>query len=306
MPRRIRLDFAPNAQGLACDLTGVVEDVIVTGWRQRPNGVKYVAFDHPLSPYYKDTKGGWLPVHPQPGGIGYRHWVGLALDSGETGGRRRAACVSTWHARARKDVTDAVRDGTRLLAGGYDMKDMKARAFIESEMPLPGTGDTVAQQQLAPLARGLVGAAEIAAGALRLAIRDAVLDRDAPIGGGTLAAAFEGFWAATQEPFFAALRSAADTHADADDPQAALKREAGAWQDGLRRTALALFDEAAPLDPSAASFDYARIVAARRNLIGTLKGYGALGYQLVAALGLPDPGAGRKAKRKRKGGDDAH
>ena len=71
MPRRIRLDFAPNPDRLACDLTGEIDEVIVIGWRQRPNGVKYANFDHPLSPYYKDAKSGWLPLHPQPG----RHWL---------------------------------------------------------------------------------------------------------------------------------------------------------------------------------------------------------------------------------------
>lgn len=305
IPRRIRLDFTPNTERLPCDLTGVVDDIIITGWRQRPNGVKYVSFTHPLSPYYKDARGGWLPVHPQPGGIGYRHWVGLALKGSETTGRKAAACVSAWHERANPhDVGYAVRAGTRLLVGGYDMDNMKARSFVESEMPLPGAGDPAVERQIEPLARGLVAAADIVARALRMAIRDAVLDRDASLDSAPLATAYEGLWGATQEPFFDALRRTAAAPPD-DDPSAALKLEAGAWQDRLRRTALPLFDEAAPLDPSAASFDYERIVAARRGLLFTLKGYGALGYQFATALGLAVPET--KPKRgKRKGAADEH
>jgi CRISPR system Cascade subunit CasA len=300
MPRRIRLDFAPNTAGVPCDLTGIVDDVIVTGWRQRPNGVKYVAFTHPLSPYYKDAKAGWLPVHPQPGDIGYRHWLGLAF----TNERAMAAkCITDWRTRAHpRDVGASVREGTRLLAGGYDMDNMKARSFVESEMPLPGAGDRDIERQMELLARGLVGASEIVARALRLSIRDAVLGRDAALDSAPLATAYEALWTTTQEPFFDALRRAVEAPPD-DDPEAALKREAVSWRDRLRRVALLLFDDTAPLDPSAASFDYERIVTARRNLMFTLKGYGAFGNQLCKALALPVPEAKPK-RRQHKGAPD--
>jgi CRISPR system Cascade subunit CasA len=135
MPRRIRLIFEENSEGLACDLTGAVDPVIVTGWRQRPDGVKYVAWDHPPSPGYRDAKGGgWLPMHPQPGGIGYRHWVGIALGDAE-GTRRSASCVTDWYGRSQNIPALAQRE-SRLLAAGYDMDNMKARSFVESEMPL--------------------------------------------------------------------------------------------------------------------------------------------------------------------------
>ena len=288
MPRRIRLDFAPNPSGRPCDLTGEADATLVTGWRQRPNGTKYANWIHPLSPYYRDAKNNiWLPVHPQPDGIGYRHWVALAL--GVPGARQPARCVSDWPARSR-DVPEPARHGTRLLAAGYDMDNMKARGFVESEMPLPGT-DPARAEALATLARGLVGAATEAASALRVAVRGARYGDNAGADSAPLASLSQSFWAATQRRFFAAL-----DHIGDDDGETLLEAAAEGWRDRLRATALDLFDEAAPLDPSAASSNPKKIVDARRNLFGTFEGRGPFGTRLFEALLLPLPERAKKPK----------
>lgn len=296
MPRRIRLDFAPNPERLPCDLTGPVDDVIVTGWRQRPNGVRYAHWDHPLSPMYRDGKGGgWLPVHPQPGGIGYRHWVGLAIDSGAgSNTRKRAACIATWHDERRRRIDRSAGDGARLLAAGYDMDNMKARAFAESEMPLPGSHDAVAERVIARRPETLVKAAR----ALRLSIRDACYDADTAIDAGPMAAAYEAFWSATHDGFLVRLREAADL-ALAEPDEAREIDTARSWCDLLRRATLDLFDQAAPLDPGAASFDPARIVRARARLFWMFMGRNAAGKRLFEALGLPDPEPAKPKPRRR-------
>jgi CRISPR system Cascade subunit CasA len=290
MPRRIRLDFAENTENLPCDLTGAVDTEIVTGWRQRPNGVKYVAWEHPLSPSYKDNKsGGWLPVHAQPGGIGYRHWVAVALGD-DAGTRRPARAISDWRMRS-ADVSLA-RAPSRLLAAGYDMDNMKARAFVESEMPLPGS-EAKAAETLARVARRLIDAAGIVAAALRSAVRQARFSRDTSVDSAPLAAVYESFWAATQEKFFALLPDD-----PSDDWETALDAAASTWRGALKWSALRLFDEAAPLDPSAVSCNPSRIVQARRNLFGTLDGWGPMGTKLFEALQLPSPEP--KGKRRRQ------
>jgi CRISPR system Cascade subunit CasA len=292
MPRRIRLEFAENPKGLACDLTGIVDNVIVTGWRQRPNGVKYVAWEHPLSPTYKDAKSsGWLPVHGQPGGVGYRHWVGITLGD-EAGTRRPARVVSDWRIRSVNLPSNEMP--SRMLAAGYDMDNMKARAFIESEMPLPGTKPEAAEA-FARVARRLVDAAGLAASALRGAVRQARFSRDTSVDSAPLSGVYEDFWAATSDLFFYLL--GAITKAE-DRREAALDAAALPWQRRLKSTALQLFDEAAPLDPSTVSVDPKRIVEARRNLIGTLDGRGPMGRRLFEALQLspPEP-RGKRAHR---------
>lgn len=288
MPRRIRLTFADNGNGQPCALTDTVDTVHVVGWRQRPNGVKYTSWDHPLSPYYKNSAasggGGWLPVHPQPGGIGYQHWAGLVV--GDAAGTRRPAPVITaWQSR-QLDLPAEVRDA-RILAAGYDTDNMKARGFVESEMPLPGSGDAAATRSVAFLAQHLIAAAEETARALRYAVRDARYPKGTATDSAPLAAAYESFWQATQSGFFRALR---ETSPEADAPvERALEHAAPAWLRQLSNAALALFDEAAPLDPSAESFDPARVVQARRQLWFTLHGYGAAGVKLFTALLLTAP-----------------
>jgi CRISPR system Cascade subunit CasA len=294
MPRRIRLDFADNPKALPCDLTGAVDQVVVTGWRQRPNGVKYVAFDHPLSPRYKDTKGGgWLPVHPQPGGIGYRDWVAIALGDA-AGTRLPAPSITNWFIRS-QSIEEPNGRHSRLLAAGYDMDNMKARGFVESEMWLPGT-DAKATLALAEVARRLVGAAEIVAQALRRALRDALYSRDTKLDSAPLAAAYEAFWAATHDRFFAVVRDVRS------DWETTLKALAPDWRKVLRQAALALFDQTAPLDPSAVSFDPKRIVEARRNLVFTLEGYGSAGTKLFGELLLPLPETKSNAAAQRRRG----
>src|SRR5690606_32367340 len=134
MPRRIRLDFLANAEGLACDLTGTVDSVLVAGWRQRPRGPEYEVWGparHPLSPFYRQkSTEPWLAVHPQPGGIGYRHWLGCVL-ADPSGDRVPARCVVNFRDRAVNldNGTGRFDRPARLLAAGYDMDKMKARAF---------------------------------------------------------------------------------------------------------------------------------------------------------------------------------
>jgi len=282
MPRRIRLDFAPNTEDAPCDLTGARDAVHVIGWRQRPHGPNYAAWGlrHPLTPYYQSTAGGeWLALHPQPGGIGYRHWLGLVLDSPD-GLRKPAACVSTWRSMRRRDAREPAQ--TRLVAAGFDMDNMKARGFVESEMPLPGA-DAEQQPRIDKLAAALVQSAELAANLLRKAVRAALFSPGATvkIDAEALASVRERLWARTEAAFFASLDSTArdGTAMEGAEPE---RRH---WLGLLRSTALALFDEVAPLAPELGAAA-PRIATARRSLLIAFAGAGQKGKALFALLGL--------------------
>ncbi len=82
MPRRIRLVFETNETHRPCDLTGEVDDIVVTGFVTEPWGVNYGVFSHPLTPYYK-IKSDTLPVHAPEGRVGYRQWLGLVYASAD-------------------------------------------------------------------------------------------------------------------------------------------------------------------------------------------------------------------------------
>lgn len=283
MPRRIRLDFTTRDALHPCDLTGAPDTVQIISCRQRPRGANYAAWGkvHPLSPHYQVKPGAeWLPVHPQPGGIGYRHWLGLVIEDGQ---RAPAAAITGWRRDRFKDAGEGRR--ARLLAAGYDMSNAKARAFVESEMPLPG-GAAEDQDRLDALAGALVRAADTAAGLLRNAVRHALFSPGAKVqlDAEGLASLRERLWVQTEQPFFDALHAAAGRSGE----DSGTEPERAAWAALLCRRAMALFDEAAPLDPEAGAAA-PRIAAARRSLHFALLGFGKMGKGFFDALGLVQP-----------------
>jgi CRISPR system Cascade subunit CasA len=286
MPRRIRLDFAATPGPRACDLTGVEDRVQVVSWRQRPRGANYAAWGlhHPLTPNYTLKAGGeWLPLHPQPGGIGYRHWLGLVLASLD-GLRQPAKAVVTWRRDRKGDICSG---SARLLAAGYDMDKMKARAFVESEMPLPVPADG----RVDALAVMLVRAADQVASLLRSAVRNALFSAGATVkvDSELLSSLRERLWEQTEPAFFAVLERTAQRTAETSSAEPAQ------WLALLRSTALALFDEAAPLSPESSSA-MPRVGKARRNLVFDLAGFGEDGGELFITLGLPAAEPKKKGK----------
>lgn len=278
MPRRIRLDLEP-AGGRACGLTGVADPLLVVGRRQRPNGIRYQlgARTHPLTPFRQDRASReYLTIKPQPGGIGYRHWLGLVVAETE-GALTPAPCVNDWRMRVR----DAGEEGTRLLAAGYDMKQMKSRAFVEREMPLPG-GDAAAMQRADEMAQRLVRSAAQVGDLLRRSLRNALFSPGSSVKDGTiLTLGRERLWEATEPAFFAAIAAVAR---DA----ARLEPLLAEWMRLLRHRALAIFDALAPLpfDGGSATRRHAK---ARRLLGAALAGHGKEGAALFALLGQPPP-----------------
>ena len=302
MPRRIRLDFRPALPGEVCGLTGKPVAVVATSFRTRPWGVQYLdaARFHPLTPTYQSKPGGpSLAVHPQPDGIGYRHWSGL-IDPSETS--RPAATVATFSDRK------PLRSGhnwheARVLVGGYDMDNAKARSFVEAEMPFFIIEDAKLRGSFLAFSRRMADGATVVANILRMQLRIAlnVEESDRALVDG----ARQRFFDMTTVGFWQTLRTAIQK-------QAAMKQEehslvATAWLRKLRYSALELFDEAAPLDPlspgSAGALQDGKwvpspIITARRNLAFNLLGYGKLGESLFKALALQVPQKPKKEKAR--------
>lgn len=278
-PRRIRLVFK-TAPGAACDLTGLSDDVVITGWCQRPYGANYrsEAFAHPLTPRYKPKpkEAESLPVHPQPAGIGYKDFLGLLFKSPD-GAAIPAACISTYAARA--DDHD-----WRILAAGYDMDNMKARGFVEAELPVYGGID--AEERAQVLGR-LIAGADTAAGLLRMAVRNALFAEGAKadLAAGLFTTLRVRFWQESEPAFYAQARRVGK--AERDDI-------ARAFLSALRRVVLRLFDDAAPI---AGSDHPARVARAAKTLSLAMNGYGKGGIALFTAFNLIPPEAGKK-KRK--------
>jgi CRISPR system Cascade subunit CasA len=290
MPRRIRLDFAPNTEHLPCDLTGAIDNVLITGWRQKPWGTNYADWGkvHPNAPCYRvKPNAELLYVHPQPGGIGYRNFLGLLFEDTDA-----LSQVAPGIAQFRRLMVDVQTPPLtwRLLAAGYDMDNMKARGFVESELPVVQSADPDARARQDAQLRRMVLAAGMVAGLLLRCVRTALFgDGTVPADAASLAALRERFWDSTSGPFFDLMQNADTTETTST-----------AWLAALNRHARALFDEAAPIDASGEGHPD-RIAGAARQLGLTLAGYGAEGQKLFRELGLAPPETAAKPKRGKKG-----
>ncbi len=290
VPRRIRLDFTPSESDEICDLTGAADNVMVRTWRQRPNGANYDGFKHPLTPYYnpKPKEQLWLPVHPQPDGIGYRHFLGLVFAPGASSASLQpAATILAWRNHRRHAVEIEGNARWRILAGGFDMDNMKARGFVEAELPVTDVADLAQMALYDETLAGLIRGADEVASLLRQAVRGALFSEGSKpdIKAGLFNNLRAQFWQETEAAFYREAARAARG--------APLGDVSSGFLQSLRQTALRLFDEAAPITAS----DHPDRVAHAAKWLGlALSGYGKAGGALFSALGLE----AREAKPKRK------
>lgn len=252
MPRRIRLDLENLPTGI-CPMT-LAEEPLVFRYETRSYGVNYEgAWRHPLSPHSRNKDGLMLPLHPQPGGIGYRHWLSLAL--GDEQGVLPASVVSeAIKSRQRK------RRKTRLWAFGYDMDNMKARAWYESVMPLHHLDDEIRPKFVEAVGDLIFIASQISYN-LREALKKAWFKPNATVRG-DLSFIVNSFWFDTENDFFQTL---AELHSliEKAQSQQELRKQ---WFHALDRVALDLFDLWAA-GGNIENEDPASIATARRTLI---------------------------------------
>ena len=295
MPRRIRLQFE-EAQGRRCGLTAAEDPIVVASYRTRNYGINYSeGFQHPLSPYYKQNAKAVakLPVHPAPGGISYRLWPGIVVPS-KDGLREPAQVVRDWLNERNPGSSES-----RFAAFGYDMDNMKARAWMEGEMPLLRFDDDATRDWLAEFIRRATAGAGTVGRQVTGAVKSALFDRPRDAAGdfGFIA---ERFFRDTEGAFYSALdevvRSAKD-HSGDEDPTIAVLQ---GWAPTMAKAALRLFDEYAPYE-GLEDRDMHRHVKARFFLTLALGGHGAPGKALFDGdLGIPSPETVRSRTRGRE------
>jgi CRISPR system Cascade subunit CasA len=293
-PRRIRLQFSYGVP-VACAICANRTEVSVASYLTKNYGLNYKGpWRHPLSPYYRNKPTeALLPVHPQPDGLTYRHWLGWAL------GSRRAGREIVQAAAVRAFSSTRVQYGqVRLWAFGYDMDNMKARCWYETTFPLfdlpVGTNPSAESAELiVAMVEPLIAAAEAVAQDLRFAVRDAWFGKGEARG--DLGFVEASLWNRTEREFFARVEQAIALCREhgraAFDQTEPLRR---GWLDTLRRSALRLFDEVAASGAVEAG-NPAKLAAAHRALRGQLDG-----DKLLAALGLiaaVPPGAAGRSRR---------
>ena len=235
MPRRIRLDMGATAQG-TCAACSQVSDRLITRYLTKNYGLNYKGdWNHPLSPYY-ETKEGWLPLHPQPDGLGYKHWLGWVLGAAtDKSSRRPAQTVNRALGLSHRQTGGQLR----LWAFGYDMDNMKARCWYESTLPLYAVADCAreARQIVQAEVSRWLQAATLASSCLRGAVKDAWFSVDARGEFGHIDAAF---WSATEPAFYRHLQALIEAARTGTDHPPLPTRQA--WHTTLVREATRLFD----------------------------------------------------------------
>lgn len=249
MPRRIRLVFERNSNRRTCDLTDMVDDVIVTGFVQRPWGVNYAGWEHPLTPYYR-TKPGEppLPRHPSVGRFGYRQWIDVAIGKGD-GLRMPAAAVEAYiRDRAVNIQGPDNLNIPRLLVAGWAMDNMKPLDFIEDEQQLHIAATPARGREIDNLARQMAEAADVAVRDTVWNVRRALFSEQATVDAEKTAldAIRESFYDATEDDFHEILARAAAPDPVGDDELRKIGDDElrKRWLDILRRRALMQFEAA--------------------------------------------------------------
>lgn len=137
MPRRLRIDF-DDVQSGYCDVCKRDSTQLLHRYIAKPQGLYYkdkTVWRHPFSPYY-ETKEGWFPAHPQPGGFSYKNWLAWVLGVAQEAKSVQAAGIVDYFLQERKKYQTYGQ--FRLWVFGYDMDSMTARCWYETTFPLYG------------------------------------------------------------------------------------------------------------------------------------------------------------------------
>jgi CRISPR system Cascade subunit CasA len=291
MPRRMALRIAG---GGPCPMTGV-EGALVDAFTQKPWGMNYGPWRHPLTPYRQQKEGAEpYSVKPKSARFGFRDWTTVVV--GEKMGvlAHPAKTISAARSERRRLLRGDAGADALVRAGGWAMKDMTAVTYLAAEQPLHLAASEEAQNALDLSAMKFARAADFVASILISALRVALFSEGAKpaLGEGVFDGARAAFFEASEGDFHAALDSLIEI------PEGASETQARDWLRVMTRAAFVAFDAAAPIridDLGRAR----RTAGAFRSLRSALAGYGKQGTALFAILELPppDPAGGKKGKQ---------
>ena len=288
MPRRIRLVF--SGESGICPMTGW-QGRVVTGFVQRPYGVNYGLWKHPLTPYRRRKEDADpYSVKPKSGRFGYRDWIGVTVGSKEgivadpPENIRCARQSRPNFLRQEKQGSDA-----RIRVGGWAMRNMEAIAYLFAEQPMHMTKTPDQQSELDKFARILADTADQVAALLQSGLKQGLLKgrKSVPKDKGVIDQAGMSFFDATEDAFHGFLDDLLREMPEngcLPDPAKYTRR----WLNIMRRTALSIFDQLAPVSMQDAE-KAESVVAGYGRLSATLSGWTKQSKPLFSKLELPLP-----------------
>ena len=278
MPRRIRLEVENRAG--ECDVSGILSEPMVRGFRTRNYGANYEGDwkPHPFTPYKANPKkpqDDALSIKGQPGGINYKIWDVLRLAAeGKNDSFIPAQVVQHQQAlmnffRWSDDVDPAWAKTLKLWAFAYDMDNMKPRGFYTTQMPLVAIPDDLQQAFFDEIRRVQILAVELLK-YTRDEIKAAQVKRTKDAKGDTSMIDLA-FWQRSETAFFTLVFALAE-HAETRPAQLRLPAVAASrWLYNMQTLAIDLFDECA-LSAEPGSREMKQCIEARNKLKGLVFG----------------------------------
>jgi CRISPR system Cascade subunit CasA len=206
MPRRIKLTFETTTDEIRCDLCSCSVHECATRYFDKSYGINYKnGWRHVLTPYSTDQKTNEsLPRHGQPGGISYRNWMGLIQNSSEKNFKSEpSVVVHLFREERESDLSEITDVPFRLWAFGYDMDNMKARAWYEGTMPLIHVDKKIRSEYETSVSQ-IIKTANLIAFNLRSCIKKA-LYKPGVDASGDLSFIDSEFWQNTEPEFYRVL-----------------------------------------------------------------------------------------------------
>ena len=243
MPRRIHIDWDTTVH-TTCDICGQMDDCI-TEYSAKNYGNNYKgSWRHPLSPYYT-YKEETLPVHANPGGVTYKHWLGL-LYADQTTGYQAALIINKVLDRYSKfkNLGESLSRNIRISAFGYDFDNAKVRTWYESTMPIIHSNVPDYETNIAKLVHSAATIISNTKSCVKSAYYGKAKVR------GDLSPISIRMWAETEDRFYKTIHQLS-TGADVSDE----------WLSYLKSISFSIFDELTDGAP-----DPKRIVEARKSL----------------------------------------
>jgi len=260
-PRRIRLESGVHIGH--CALCGEQGNQLITHFRTKNFGINYDGpWLHPYTPYRFDPKNKELPLSlkGQQGGLGYRHW--LALNWNDTTNGDACAKIINHINQERLDTLEQnnIDVQLQLWCFGFDMDNMKARCWYESQLPILHIPEHSREKFINTVSE-LLASARDALNELRAQIKGAWFSRPNDITGDT-SMIDSSYWKATDPLFYQQLTVLAK---QVDNHRTCPPEIAEAWVKNIRRICYDIFDTWV-LEAYVEDHNMKRITQARRFL----------------------------------------
>jgi len=232
-PRRIRVHWEDEQ---ICAFTGDTGPSATT-YQTRNFGANYKSeqFRHPLSPYYRDKSGAYLPVHLADIGFTYADWITIT-DSDRANAALRPPAVFD-RARLGESLNLELKDEV-VWAFGFLMDNMKCLSWNEARFPRLAFSHDEQRDRVLFEAKSWIAGTEFTRKSLDRQLR-AAWTHDGKKG--DTSTAQRELYAMTESAFYAAIQKCIALAGD-DSSLAAqhqdLRRE---WHKTLVKTALTLF-----------------------------------------------------------------